>query len=60
MMLKAIVCVQHFCSFGAMLFIEILLMKTDSTVKKKQKNKKKTDSIAAKYHKGWIGEVLQH
>ena len=25
-------CVQHFCSFGAMLFTEILLMKTDSTV----------------------------
>ena len=32
MMLKAILCVQHFCSFGAMLFIENLLMKTDSIV----------------------------
>ena len=25
-------CVQHFCSFGVMLFIVNLLMKTDSTV----------------------------
>ena len=25
-------CVQHFCSFGAMLFIVNLLIKTDSTV----------------------------
>ena len=32
MILKAIFCVQHFCSFGAMLFIVNLLMKTDSTV----------------------------
>ena len=32
MMLKAILCVQHFCSFGAMLFIVNLLIKTDSTV----------------------------
>ena len=32
MVLKAILCVQHFCSFGAMLFIVNLLMKTDSTV----------------------------
>ena len=32
MILKAIFCVQHFCSFGAMLFIVNLLLKTDSTV----------------------------
>ena len=32
MMLKAILCLQHFCSFGEMLFIATLLMKTDSTV----------------------------
>ena len=32
MMLKAILCEQHFCSFGAMLFIVNLLIKTDSTV----------------------------
>ena len=32
MMLKAILCVQHFFSFGAMLFIVNLLIKTDSTV----------------------------
>ena len=32
MMLKAILCVHHFCSFDAMLFIENLLTKTDSTV----------------------------
>ena len=32
MILKAIVCVQHFCSFGAMLFIVKLLIKTDSIV----------------------------
>ena len=31
-MLKAILCVQNFCSFGAMLFIVNLLVKTDSTV----------------------------
>ena len=31
-MLKAILCVQHFCSFGAMLFIVNLLIKTDPTV----------------------------
>ena len=31
MILKAILCVQHFCSFGAMSFIVYLLMKTDST-----------------------------
>ena len=30
--LKAILCVQHFCSFGVMLFIVNLLIKTDSTV----------------------------
>ena len=29
---KAIFCVQHFCSFGTMLFIVNLLAKTDSTV----------------------------
>ena len=28
----AILCVQHFCSFGAMLFIVTLLIKADSTV----------------------------
>ena len=32
MILKAILCVQHFCSFGAMVFIVNLLIKTDSTV----------------------------
>ena len=32
MILKAILCVQHFCSFGAMLFIVNLLIKTDSIV----------------------------
>ena len=32
MILKAIFCVQHFCSFGGMLFIVNLLIKTDSTV----------------------------
>ena len=32
MMLKAILCVQHSCSFGAMLFIVNLLIKMDSTV----------------------------
>ena len=32
MILKAIFCLQHFCSFGAMSFIVNLLMKTDSTV----------------------------
>ena len=32
MMLKASFCVQHFCSFGAMLFIVNLFIKTDSTV----------------------------
>ena len=32
MILKAIFCVQHFCSFGAMLFIVNLLLKTDSTI----------------------------
>ena len=32
MILKAILCVQHFCSFGAMLFIVNLLIKTDSAV----------------------------
>ena len=32
MMLKAILCVQHFCSFGAMLFIVNLLIKMDSNV----------------------------
>ena len=30
MILKAIFCIQHFCNFGAMLFIVNLLMKTDS------------------------------
>ena len=32
MILKAIFCVKQFCSFGAMLFIVNLLIKTDSTV----------------------------
>ena len=32
MMVKAILCVQHFCSFGAMLLIVNLLTKTDFTV----------------------------
>ena len=32
MILKTILCVQHFCSFGAMLFIVNLLIKTDSTI----------------------------
>ena len=32
MILKAILCVQHFCSFVSMLFIVNLLIKTDSTV----------------------------
>ena len=32
MILKAILCVQHFCSFGAMSFIVNLLIKADSTV----------------------------
>ena len=32
MMLKVILCVQHFCSFGAMLFIVNLLIKTDPIV----------------------------
>ena len=32
MSLKAILCVQHFYSFGAMLFIVNLLIKTGSTV----------------------------
>ena len=32
MTLKAILCVQHFCSFDAILFIVNLLIKTDSTV----------------------------
>ena len=32
MILKAILCVQHFCSFGAMLSVVNLLIKTDSTV----------------------------
>ena len=30
MMLKAILCVQHFYSFGAMLLVVNLLIKTDS------------------------------
>ena len=30
--LKALLCVQNFCSFGAMLFIVNLLIKKDSTV----------------------------
>ena len=32
MILKALLCVQHFFSFGAMLLIVNLLIKTDSTV----------------------------
>ena len=32
MILKAIFCVQNFCSFGAILFIVNLFIKTDSTV----------------------------
>ena len=32
MILKAILCVQHFCSLSTMLFIVNLLIKTDSTV----------------------------
>ena len=32
MMLKALLCFQHFCSFVAMLVIVNLLIKTDSTV----------------------------
>ena len=32
MVLKTILFVLHFCSFGAMLFIVNLLIKTDSTV----------------------------
>ena len=32
MILKAILCVQHFSSFGEMLFIVHMLIKTDSTV----------------------------
>ena len=32
MILKAILCIQQFCSFGAMLFNVNLLIKTDSTV----------------------------
>ena len=32
MLLKTVLCVQHFCSFGAMLFIVYLLIKMDSTV----------------------------
>ena len=32
MILKAIFCVQNFCSFGVMLFIVNLLIKTDSSV----------------------------
>ena len=32
MILKALLCVQHFCSFDEMLFIVNLLRKTDSTV----------------------------
>ena len=32
MILKTIFCVQHFCSFGAILLIVNLLVKTDSTV----------------------------
>ena len=31
MILKAILCVEHFCSFGAMLVIVNLLLKTNST-----------------------------
>ena len=32
MILKATLCAQHFCSFGARLFIVNLLIKTDPTV----------------------------
>ena len=32
MILKTILCVQHFCSFGTKLFIVNLLIKTDSIV----------------------------
>ena len=32
MILKAILCVQHYCSFGAILLIVNLLIKTNSTV----------------------------
>ena len=32
MILKAILCVQHFCSFGAMIFIVNLLIEMDFTV----------------------------
>ena len=32
MILKAILCIQHFCSLGAMLFIVNLLIRTDSNV----------------------------
>ena len=32
MILEAILCVEQFCSFGAMLFAVNLLIKTDSTV----------------------------
>ena len=32
MILKVILCVQHFCSFGAMLFIVNLLIQTEFTV----------------------------
>ena len=32
MILKAILCVQHFCSFGEVLFVDNLLIKTDSDV----------------------------
>ena len=32
MILKAILCLQHFCSVGATLFIVNLLIKTDFTV----------------------------
>ena len=32
MILKATLCVQHLCSFGAMLLIVNLLIETDSTV----------------------------
>ena len=32
MILKAILCVHHFCIFGVILFIVNLLIKTDSTV----------------------------
>ena len=32
MILKAILCIQYFCSFGAMRFIVNLLIKTDSNI----------------------------